>query len=143
MKVAECFSNTLHVMDHVASLPPLELQVAAAHVKEQGLHASEYATRVVEENEAALQDFVEDEHLPSHGPEDDESDDEESAKGAKTAAGAEEEEPVEVTEPAAGADEGEPVQRPVGIVAEAPAEDIATYAGRKAVALNQTAKMFQ
>ena len=74
MKVAECFSNTLHVMDHVASLPPLELQVVAAHVKEQGLHASEYATRVVEENEAALQDFVEDEHLPSHGPEDDESD---------------------------------------------------------------------
>ncbi len=47
---------------------------------------------------------------------------EESAEGAKTAAGAEEEEPV---------------QRPVGIVAKAPAEDIVTYAGRNAVALNR------
>jgi hypothetical protein len=72
--LAECFSNTLHVEDHVASLPPPELQVAAALVEEQGLHTSEHATRLVEENEAALQDFVEDEHLPSHGPEDDESD---------------------------------------------------------------------
>jgi len=62
---------------------------------------------------------------------------EESAEGAKTAAGAEEEEPVEGTEPAAGAEEEEPVQRPVGIVAKAPAEDIVTYAGRNAVALNR------
>ena len=52
---------------------------------------------------------------------------EESAEGAKTAAGAEEEEPVEGTEPPAGAEEGEPVQRPFRIVAKAPVEDINLY----------------
>jgi hypothetical protein len=61
------------VEDHAASLPPPELQTTTAHVEAQGLHAAEHATRVVEENEAALQDFVEDENLPSKGPEDDES----------------------------------------------------------------------
>ena len=108
--------------DHAASLPPPELQTTAAHVEAQGLHAAEHATRVVEENEAALQDAVKDEYLPIKGPEDDESNDEEPAEGA---------------EPAAGAEEGEPVQHPVGIVAKAPAEDIVTYAGRNAVALNR------
>ncbi len=107
--------------DHAASLPPPELQTTTAHVEAQGLHAAEHATRVVEENEAALQNSVEDENLPNKGPEDDESNDEEPAEGA---------------EPAAGAEEGEPVQHPVGIVAKAPEEDIATYAERKAVALN-------
>jgi hypothetical protein len=115
----------------------LNFRPAAAHVEAQGLHATEHATRVVEENEAALPDSVEDEHLPNNGPEDDESDDEKPAEGAEPAAGTEEEEPAEGAEPTAGAEEGEPVQHPVGIVAKAPAEDIATYAGRKAVALNQ------
>ncbi len=37
--------------------------------------------------------------------------------------------------------EEEPAQRPVGIVAEAPAEDLATYAGRKAAALSRIAAL--
>jgi hypothetical protein len=63
-------------------------QAAAAHVEAQGVHADEHAARVIKENEAAVQDSVEEEHIPHNGPEDDESEDEEPAVGTKPAVGA-------------------------------------------------------
>jgi hypothetical protein len=105
-KVVVCFSNTLYLENCATSLPPPELQAAAAHVEAQGVHADEHAAIVGKENEAAVQDSVEEENLPHNGPEDDESEDEGPAKGA---------------DPAVGAEEEKPVQHPVGIVAKAPA----------------------
>jgi len=109
--VMKCYSHTLCLENQASSLPPSELQAAAKEVKAQGEHADATAVQVVEENEAAVQDAAEEEHLPETSPEDDES----------------------VAEAPAGEEE-EPAQSPVGIVAEAPVEDFATYAGRKAAA---------
>jgi hypothetical protein len=117
----ECFSNTLCLENRTSSLPPSELQAAADKVEAQGEHADATAVQVVEENEAALQDAAEEEHLPQTSPEDDES----VAEEAEAPAGEEE----------------EPAQRPVGIVSEAPMEDVATYAGRKAAALARIAAL--
>jgi hypothetical protein len=141
VKVIECFSNTLHVENRAASLPPSELQAAAKEVEAQGGAAGATAAQITEENEAGVQDAAEEEHLPEYSPDDDES------KGAGPDDG---EAPYDADGPSAPNDgegpdgaplEEEPAQRPVGIVAEAPAEDLATYAGRKAAALSRIAAL--
>jgi len=142
-KVIECFSNTLRVENRAASLPPSKLQAAAEEVEAQGGAAGATAAQIIEENEAGVQDAAEEEHLPEYSPDDDES------EGAGPDDG---EAPNDADGPSAPNDgegpdgaplEEEPAQRPVGIVAEAPAEDLATYAGRKAAALSRLAALLQ
>jgi len=139
-KVIECFSNTLRVENRAASLPPSELQAAAEEVEAQGGAAGVTAAQIIEENEAGVQDAAEEEHLPEYSPDDDESE----------GSGPDGEAPNDADGPSAPNDaegpdgaplEEEPTQRPVGIVAEAPAEDLATYAGRKAAALSRIAAL--
>jgi len=71
--VMECFSNTLRLENWASSLPPFKLQAAAKEVEAQVEHADATAIQVVEENEVAVQDAAEEEHLPETSPEDDES----------------------------------------------------------------------
>jgi len=71
--VMECFSNTLCLENRASSLPPSKFQAAAEEVEAQGEHADATALQVVEENEVAVQDAAEEEHLPETSPEDDES----------------------------------------------------------------------
>jgi len=131
-KVIECFSNTLRVENRAASLPPSKLQAAAEEVEAQGGAAGATAAQIIEENEAGVQDAAEEEHLPEYSPDDDER------EGAGPDDG---EAPNDGEGPDGAPLEEEPAQRPVGIVAEAPAKDLAAYAGRKAAALSRIAAL--
>ncbi len=84
------------------------------------------ATAIIEANEVAANDIKKEEHLPD-GPEDDED---ENAKEDSTSDDGKEEPAAERR-----ADDEGNEQRPVGTVLEAPAEDLATYAGRKQAAI--------
>lgn len=69
-KDVECFTNTLPLGNHVASLTPSGLKAAPNQV-------------AVVENEAAIQDNTEEEELPNNAPEDDEDDGEKASKVSK------------------------------------------------------------
>ena len=127
-KTLECFSNTLRLESCAASLSPPELHDAISQVERENTAPIAAAAAIIEANEVAANDIEEEDHLPD-GPEDDE--DENAEEEATSDDG--EEEPA----PERGADDEGNEQRPVGTVQEAPAEDLATYAGRKQAAIRR------
>jgi hypothetical protein len=66
-KILECFSNTLHLENAMASLPPEDVQAAVAEIESGGNRAEE-AVQIVQDNEAAAHD-AEEEHLQNESPE--------------------------------------------------------------------------
>ncbi len=120
----ECFSNTLCLESSVASLPPPDLHHATSQVEGENTAPIGRATTVIDANEVVANGIEEEDHLPME-PEDDEDENPEVEEESTSEDGKE--------APAAemGVDEEGNEQRPVGTVQEAPAEDLATYGGRK------------
>jgi hypothetical protein len=111
------------------SLPPPDLHHAISQVEGKNTAPIERATAAIDANEVA-NDIKEEEHLPEESEDDEDENPEVEEEGTS-------EDDKEVPAPEMGVDEEGNEQRPVRTVQEAPAEDLATYGGRKQAAIHQ------
>jgi len=137
--------------------PSTDLHHAISQVEGENSAPIERATAVIDANEAAANDIEEEEYLPADPKDDDDDENPEVEEEGASEDG--EEEPVaemgvteegneqrpvetipdgeEVPATEMGVDEEGNEQRPVGTVQEPPAEDSATYGGRKQATIHR------